>query len=461
MECDSFAEEVTVKHEFDVVVIGTGSAGTSAAFACRQSGKSVAIADKRDFGGTCALRGCDPKKVLVGAAEVVERAQRMAGHGIAGDTRIDWAQLMAFKRTFTQPVPKDREQGYLDKGIRTFHGQASFEDAHTIRVGDDVLTFRNAVIAVGAIPMPLGMPGAEHVITSEDFLDLEHLPDSIVFIGAGYISFEFAHVARRAGARVTILEQAPVPLPQFDADLVKRLVAAGNAIGIDVRCGTEVVAIRKAAGGFTVEVKQGERHEEIAAGLVVHGAGRVPDLDGLALERGGVTYDKHGISILPHLQNTGNTAVFAAGDCVRAEGGPPLTPVAGLEGETAGKNICSGERAVPDFTGVVSVVYTMPSLGSVGLTEEQAKKKGLKFTTHQGDATQWYSSRRINAAAAYYKVLVGENDDVIGAHILGPHAEEILNVFSLAARAKVPAAVLRQTLFGWPTAASDVESMLE
>ena len=451
-----------MKHEFDVVVIGTGSAGNSAAFACRAAGKSVAIVDKREYGGTCALRGCDPKKVLVGAAEVIERTRRMAGHGIAGDTHIDWAQLMAFKRTFTEPVPKDREQSYLDKGIRTFHGQARFEAANNITVvGGDTLAFQNAVVAVGAVPMPLSMAGAEHVITSEDFLNLDRLPESIVFIGAGYISFEFAHIARRAGARVTILEQAPVPLPQFDPDLVKRLVEAGNGIGIDVRCGTEVIAIREDADAFSVEVKHGEQREQIAAGLVVHGAGRVADLEGLALERAGIPYDKHGISILPHLQSTGNRAVFAAGDCVRAEGGPPLTPVAGLEGEVAGKNICSGERAVPDFTGIVSVVYTMPSLGSVGLTEEQAKKKGLKFKTHEGDATQWYSSRRITAAAAYYKLLVDENDAVVGAHILAPHAEEVLNVFSLAARAKIPATVLRQALFGWPTAASDIESMLE
>lgn len=361
-----------MNHEFDVVVIGTGSAGGTAAFTCKEAGLSVAIVDKREYGGTCALRGCDPKKVLVSAVEVVERAERMKGLGVTGGTRIDWSELMAFKRTFTDPVPVQREKSYRDKGIVTFHGTASFSGADSLTVGDDSLRFRHAVIGSGALPAPLNIEGAEHVMTSEGFLNLERLPERIVFIGGGYISFEFAHVARRAGAQVTILQHGPRPLAGFEPALVDRLVQAGAEIGIEVRVNSDVVAVKEIGSGFEVEYTANGTSQNVAADLVIHGAGRTPDVAGLKLDRANIKVDGNAIAVNEYLQ-TGNPAVYAAGDCVRA-GGMPLTPVAGLEGEIAGKNIVAGNTTVPDFGGLASIVYTLPSLASVGLTEDQAKK---------------------------------------------------------------------------------------
>jgi glutathione reductase (NADPH) len=210
--------------KFDLVVIGTGTAASTVAYRCRSAGWRVAVVDSRPFGGTCALRGCDPKKVLVGGAEVVDWVRRMKGNGIrAEQLQIDWQALMRFKRSFTEPVPKNQEEGFAKDGIVAFHGRARFVGPSSIQVNDNVLEGRYVVIAAGQKPADLRIPGAEHLTTSEQFLELDELPKRILFIGGGYIAFEFAHVAVRAGAQVTIAHRGPRPLTRFDPDLVDHL----------------------------------------------------------------------------------------------------------------------------------------------------------------------------------------------------------------------------------------------
>src|SRR5258707_11783363 len=194
--------------KFDVVVIGTGSAASAVASRCRSGGWQVAVIDSRPFGGTCALRGCDPKKVLVGAAEALDWVRRMKGNGVrAEDLRIDWRELMRFKRSFTEPVPKSQEGGFAKAGIAAFHGRARVVGPSSVQVNDEVLEGRYVVIAAGQKPADLQIPGTEYLTTSEQFLELEELPKRILFIGGGYIAFEFAHVAVRAGAEVRVVHQ--------------------------------------------------------------------------------------------------------------------------------------------------------------------------------------------------------------------------------------------------------------
>jgi len=240
--------------QFDLVVIGTGAAGSAVAYRCRRAGWTVAIIDSRPFGGTCALRGCDPKKVLVGGAEAIDWTRRLSDRGIRADgVALDWPALVRFKRSIIERVPADRTKGFAEAGIEAFHGRARFVGPTSVQVGDAILEGRHVHIAAGARPADLPVPGCEQLVTSEQFLELDELPRRIVFVGGGYISFEFAHVAVRAGAHVTILHRGSRPLGLFDPDLVDLLVARTRSLGVDVQLETEVTAVEKAEGGLNAE----------------------------------------------------------------------------------------------------------------------------------------------------------------------------------------------------------------
>src|SRR5579875_2205084 len=371
--------------KFDLVVIGTGSAGSTAASACRREGWKVAIIDSRPFGGTCALRGCDPKKVLVGAAEALDWARRMSGKGITAlDARIDWPDLMRFERTFTDPVPRSREEGLSKAGIDIFHGTAQFVGPQSVQVAEDVLETRHIVIATGARPATLNIEGEKYLTTSDQFLELDELPQRIAFVGGGYISFEFAHVAARAGSQVTVLHRGAHGLERFDAEMVDRLVNWSREIGINVQLGASVQGIERRSSGLIVKTSNGKEEKEYPADLVVHGAGRVPEIDELDLARGGVEHERRGVRVNEFLQIVSNPAVYAAGDCAWT-GNPPLTPVAGYEGRIVASNLLNGNHQKADYGSVPSVAFTIPPLAAVGLDERTARKQGRDFRVSTGD----------------------------------------------------------------------------
>ena len=266
--------------KFDLIVIGTGAAASAAAFKCRKAGWSVAITDSRPFGGTCQLRGCDPKKVLVGVGALIDAVRRMNGKGLKSEAaHIDWAESMLFKRTFTDPVPQRQEEAFQKSGIATFHGVAHFSKPGRIEVGSDILEARYVLIATGAKPQPLDIPGENYLNTSDQFLELDSLPRRILFIGGGYISFEFAHLSACAGAEVTILHRSERPLEKFDPDLVDRLLRKTRQLGIKVELQSAATRIERKDGHFMVCASTARGQREFEADLVVHGAGRVADLD--------------------------------------------------------------------------------------------------------------------------------------------------------------------------------------
>jgi glutathione reductase (NADPH) len=450
--------------KFDLVVIGTGSASSAVAMPCRAAGWQVAVIDSRPFGGTCALRGCDPKKVLVGAAEIVDWATRMQGKGVGGVGRgplqIDWRELMRFKRTFTDPVPRRREESLTKAGIAAFHGRARFVAPTAIQIGEDRLEGRYIVIATGAHPARLNIPGEDHLTISDQFLELDALPPRIIFVGGGYIAFEFAHVATRAGAQVTILHRGPRPLERFDPDLVGRLVQRTRELGVEIHLKTEVTGIEQSGKGLKVSTSADGRMVGFEADLVVHAAGRVPEIEDLNVEAANIQADHSGVRVNEFLQSLSNPAIYAAGDA--AAGGPPLTPVSSYEGEVVAENLLNGNRRRVNYAGVPSVVFTIPPLASVGLSEAQVREQGLQFRTNSQDTAGWYSSRRIGERYSGFKVLLEEaTGKVVGAHLLGPHAEEVINLFALAIRHGLTASQLTDTMYAYPTHASDISYMLE
>ncbi len=450
-----------MRKKFDLVVIGTGSAASTAAFKCRAAGWSVAVVDFRPFGGTCALRGCDPKKVLVGAAALIDWIRRMGSKGVRGDkARIEWSELVRFKRTFTDPVPKQREKTFAEAGIETFHGLARFIGVTTVQVGEDALEGRYVLIATGAKPRRLNIPGEEHLTTSEQFLELDSLPRRIVFVGGGYISFEFAHVSVRAGAEVTVLHRAERPLERFDPDLVRQLVQKTRSLGVDLQLCTEVNRIEKTGDQLLVHASTDDSKAEFRADMVVHGAGRVADIDDLNLAAAGVELEKKAVKINEYLQSVSNPAVYAAGDCASSPL-PPLTPVAEYEGTIAAANLLKGNHRKVGHIAVPTVVYTVPPLAAVGLSEHAAQQQALRFRVRRENTSSWYSSRRVAEDCSGFKVLVDEeNDRVLGAHVLRPEADELINVFALAIQSGITAEALKHTIFAYPTHGSDVAYML-
>ncbi len=359
--------------KFDLLIIGTGTAAYNVAHPCARAGLAVAVVDERAYGGTCARRGCQPKKYLVAAAEVAALSHDLAGLGVKTPASLDWNDLMRQKRRFTEPVPRRTERGFLEAGITTLHGSARFTGPGTVRItGPDTLEVRadHLVIATGSRPRPLPFAGAELITSSEEFLDLDRLPRRLVCVGGGYISLEFAHVAARFGTEVVILQRGPDLLPAFDRDLVSKLATATREQGIELRMEEPVTEISGRAGELVVHTRNGGKYE---ADMALHGAGRVPVTEGLDLPAAGVAFDDHGILVDEGLRSPGNPAVFAVGDVVA--GSPMLAPVADLQGEVAAANIIAGRtvrEAAP--AAIPSVVFTHPPLASVGMTAEQASR---------------------------------------------------------------------------------------
>lgn len=446
--------------KYDLIVIGTGSGGSTAAYTCREEGFSVAVIDKKPFGGTCALRGCDPKKILVGATEVLDRIGRMKGLGIEEGSRINWEELMAFKETFIENVPESREEGYLSVGIDTYHGAASFISENEIIVNGETLTFDSLLLAVGATPVPLHIQGEERVLTSDDFLDLPKLPKKLVFIGGGFISFEFAHIASLAGSEVHILHRSDKALKNFDQELVKLLIKRSEEMGIKVHLNTTPHLVGKKEGQFIVHAEENGENIEISCDSVFHGAGRVPDLEGLNLEKGNIEWDQHGIKVNEFLQSVSNERVYSAGDAAATKG-LPLTPVAGKESKVAAENIIMGNLKKVNYGEMPSIVFTQPKLAIIGLTEEIAVSLGYEVTVNRMDTKNWYTFKRTNEAYAMIKTVVNKaTGKLLGVHILGSNADELINYFAFIMKFDLPYDEVKEMIFAYPTSASDLGYLL-
>jgi glutathione reductase (NADPH) len=447
---------------FDLVVLGVGMAALSAANKCASAGWSVAVVDELPYGGTCALRGCDPKKMLRRGAEIIDAARLMRGKGIEDDgLSINWADLVAFKRSFTEKMPSRIEGNLEGNGVATFHGSARFVNENTVEVGGETrLQGHHILVATGAKPRPVDVPGAEHLIDNAQFMELDELPKRILFVGGGYISFEFAHIAARAGSEITIIDHGERPLKAFDPDLVDKLVERSHSAGIDLRLGTALKSVEKASGSYIVHVETKGAVEQLTADLVVHGAGRVPAVDRLDLAAAGINATDAGVAVTRHLQSVSNSAIYAAGDAADTEGAP-LTPIAVFEGKVAASNMLKGNHAEPDYRGVPSVVFTIPELARVGMLETEVREAGRDVRVQFTDTSGWYSNTRVGETCAAAKIVIDEDtDEILGAHLLGPEYAELINFLGLAIKLGLKTGDLKQMTAAYPSVGSDLGSML-
>jgi len=450
---------MSIQH-FDVFVIGTGTAGKGVAKDCAKAGMKVAIADNRMYGGVCPNRGCDPKKVLVGATEVIQLANNLKGKGITGIPEINWQDLQRFKSTFTNAIPAATEKDLKKEGIELYHQSPKFLDENTLSVEGKTVTADKIVIATGQKPMELKIPGRAHLFTSEDFLHQTELPEEIIFIGAGYIGMEFAHIAARCGAKVTVLEFGDRPLASFEEDIVGYLTKASEALGINFIFNAEASGVEKLRTNYRVSYKKDGKTETIKARAIFNTAGRVPSIGALDLEKGNVAFEKNGISVNQYLQNTTNKSVYACGD-VSASGALPLTPTSSQESRVVSINILKQNSLKMDFPPVPSVVFTLPQLAAIGLTEKQAIKQGYDIVVEYKSVPQWFNAKRIAEDVYAYKTIVDKKRNLIlGAHIIGAGAGEMINLFVLAMCGKLTTENLKAMIFAYPTWGNDIKGMV-
>ena len=450
--------------EFDVVVVGSGTAGQTAAYDLKDAGLRVAVVESSNRpGGVCALAGCQAKKWFYEAAETVSRSVDLKGRGIIDAASGSWLQILTEKNKFTSGVSRRTIDGFHEAGIAYIEGHARFATPDTLTVGSRQIRSQFIVLATGARPMPLDMPGKEHLVLSTEFLERESLPERILFVGGGFIAFEFAHFAARLGpanSRLVILEAGDRPLGPFDAEMVDLLVQASGDVNIDVITGVQIVAIEKHAAEFSVKTRSGQSYE---TDLVVHGAGRTPNIEGLDLEAGGVTFDRRGIVVNERMM-TSNPVVYAVGDCADSI---QLARVADFEGHTAAANILAklgrAEPASISYQEVPAVLFTCPQYAMVGKTEAALKKDGIAYRKSFGKNLRWPTYQRIGLAHAAYKILASADGRFLGAHFISDNASGLVNTMRLAMLngITVEQLHLQSIMSPYPTRESDLIYMLK
>jgi glutathione reductase (NADPH) len=444
---------------FDVVVIGGGNAGMGVTVPTRRAGRSVAVLEPGTFGGTCSNRGCTPKKLLVAAAHTLDEIARADAHHIkVGRARLDWAAMIRRKADLIRPLPERLAGAVRDRGAEIIAASGRFVAANAVAAGDDVLEAGHVVVATGSKPRPLPFPGADLMITSDEVLTEEEQPRAVVFVGGGVIAFEFAHVYVRAGTKVTILQDGPQFLGKFDQDMIAEVLLASRRIGIDARADVTVKRIEPAGGRLRVVYVEDGRERAITVDRVIHGAGRVANLDGLDLAAGGVAVERDRIVTDRHLRSTSNGAVFACGDALA--GKAQLSPLATYEGQMVGRNLL-GASEVPDYDSIPSCLFTVPGLAMVGLTEAAARQAGLDMRVEVNDMRDWLSGKTWAETSALAKVIVDRGSDLIrGAHIVGHGGEELIHLFALAMRHRITTAALKEAVYAFPTFTADMRYVM-
>ncbi|TGQ38364.1 NAD(P)/FAD-dependent oxidoreductase [Mesorhizobium sp. M00.F.Ca.ET.216.01.1.1] len=446
--------------KYDVVILGGGNAGMGVTVATRAAGLSVAMIEARDLGGTCPNRGCTPKKVLVAAAHALHDIDHAAEHQITvSEPSLNWAALIDREKGMVREIP-DRLSGLMAKrGVDVIFGEAAFASGNEISVGGRKLEAKNIVIATGSKPRSLPIPGAEHMITSDDVLNDPVLPDAVVFVGGGVIAFELGHVYARAGVKVTILEALPHLLGSFDTDAVAQICGEGERIGIRLHTLAWVKRIDSVDGRLRVTFAKEGRECVMYADRVVNCAGRIANVDGLDLGAGVVVHREGRIEIDDYLRSRSNPDVYVCGDALWNS--PQLSPVATYEGAIVGRNIVDGPKHRPDYAQIPTSVYTIPAVASVGLTEAKAKEQGLAVTVHVNDMRGWLSAKTYAETVAWSKIIVeAKTDRILGAHMVGHAGEELIHLFALAMKHGITASQLSEMVYGFPTFSSDIRNMM-
>lgn len=438
-------------HDYDLFVIGAGSGGVRAARVSAELGARVAIAEEYRVGGTCVIRGCVPKKLMTYAAHYREDFADAVGYGWdEAAPSFDWSRFIAAKDREI-----DRLNGLYRKtlekhGVTLFESRATLEDAHRVRVGDRTVSAETILIATGGAPHFPDTPGIEHAISSNEVFHLDALPRHIVIVGGGYIAVEFAGIFHGLGAKVTLVYRGERILRGFDGDLRRHLEDSMRAQGIDILCEEDIAEISKTGAGLTATLKSGGR---LDCDRILYATGRRPNTKGLGLEKAGVRLAQNGAIPVDEFSRTEVENIYAVGDVTDRVA---LTPVAIKEGHAFALTRFGGREVSPDHRDVASAVFSSPPIGTVGLSEEEAKQKYDKADIYVSDFKPMKNTLSGREQRALTKIVVDpESDRVLGMHMIGPDAPEIIQGFAVALKMGLRKADLDRTVAIHPTSAEE------
>lgn len=452
------------KYDYDLFVIGAGSGGVRAARTAASMGVKVAIAEDRHVGGTCVNVGCVPKKLFVYASQFRDGFEASAGYGWSVNTpSFDWATLVANKNKEIARLQGVYNKMLDNSGVVTINGRATLVDGHTVSVNGQQYTAERILVATGGWPFVPDIPGKEYIATSNEMFYLETLPSKLMIVGGGYISVEFAGIMHGLGVDVTIIERGEKILNGFDDDIRDFLIQEMTKKGINMRFNTSVAKIEKRAekGGYVATTSEGEALE---ADLVMYATGRVPNTKGLGLEAAGVNLDKVGAVVVNDDYQTSVPSIYALGDVTNRV---TLTPVATAEGTVLVNKLYANNphakvsNAMVDYTNIPTAVFSQPNIATVGLTEAQAKARyGDDISVFMTDFRPMKNTVSGSQERTMMKLLVQASTDlVIGLHMVGPDAGEIVQGMAIAIRAGATKAVFDSTIGIHPTAAEEFVTM--
>lgn len=451
---------MTTRYDYDLFVIGAGSGGVRASRVAASHGARVAVAEEYRVGGTCVIRGCVPKKLLVYASHYAEDFEDAEGYGwTVGEPSFSWPKLIANKDREI-----DRLNGIyirnLDRaGVRIFQTRAYLKDAHTVHLvaeGRDV-TAGHILIATGATPFkPHVVPGIEHAITSNEAFHLEDLPKRGIVVGGGYIAVEFAGIFNGLGVETVLLYRRDRILRGFDEDLRIGLMTEMPKKGVDLRTNADIASIERKGDVLHATLKSGE---VIEAGFVMYATGRVPNSHGLGLEEAGVKLKKSGAVEVDEYSQTSVPNIYAVGDVTDRVN---LTPIAIREGQAFAETVFNNNPVAVDHSIIPTAVFSQPELGTVGLTEHEARERFGDVDIYKTTFRPMKHTMTGRDEKTFMKLVVEPRTDrVLGVHMMGPASGELVQTVGIAVTMGATKKQFDATVAVHPTTAEELVTLKE
>jgi glutathione reductase (NADPH) len=443
------------QHDFDLFVIGAGSGGVRAARIAAAHGARVGICEESRVGGTCVIRGCVPKKLLVYASHFAEEFEDAHGFGWAVEpARFSWPRLLRAKDAEIDRLNQVYIRLLTESGVTLYPRRGTLIGPHEIRLGEQVVTAGHILIATGGRPWRPDLPGIEHTITSDEAFQLQDLPPRVAVVGGGYIACEFAGIFNGLGSKVTQIYRGNAVLRGFDGDVRRVLGGELRKKGIDLRLETDVAGISKTEAGLELGLQDGQ---VVTVDLVLYATGRVPNVRGLGLEEAGVEVRPDGRIVVDELSRTSVDHIYAVGDVTSRVN---LTPVAIYEGHAFADTVFGGRERPVNHEFVPSAVFSQPPVGTVGFSEEGAVHHVGPVDIYLAEFRPMKHTLSGRDEKMMIKLVVeSATQQVVGVHIVGPDAPEIVQGFAVAVKSGLTKEQFDSTIGIHPTAAEELVTM--